>query len=424
MRKGLWLLGSLSLALQCATAQWVQQSSGTSERLVGGVVLDSTIALVIGNRNGILITTDAGESWTNENAAISAVYNWNSISFSSALIGTVVGDQRVVTTIDGGHSWTLRTTPTSQRCLSVLDRGSGYLYLGTDSGWICESGDTGKTWISTKVSQWPIRCIFMYQGVALPGAPIYYAVTSHSLLSKPVYPTTMWNETVLNNFEGLGSEAWSGQFCRGGGAGFIVGVFGDLWAEPAALRRSMGDVNWVGMQLSPLREGTLTGIAAPSPRAVSLCGTGGMIYSSSDSGSHFTLASAPTTHNLNAIFFLNEETGYAVGDSGTILYTQSGLVINREEEGPKIPAEFILEQNYPNPFNPATTISYALRTKVFVNLTIYDELGRTVATLVNEIKPAGKYELTWNAGHAPSGVYFCRLRAGSYVETRKLVLLW
>ena len=104
------------------------------------------------------------------------------------------------------------------------------------------------------------------------------------------------------------------------------------------------------------------------------------------------------------------------------------------EEKKGIPTTFSLEQNYPNPFNPSTAIHFtlpasALRTSasghasLFTTLKVYDLLGQEVATLVNEVKQPGTYTVTWDAIGLSSGVYFCRLQAGKFVDTKKLVLL-
>jgi outer membrane protein assembly factor BamB len=82
-----------------------------------------------------------------------------------------------------------------------------------------------------------------------------------------------------------------------------------------------------------------------------------------------------------------------------------------------------LEQNYPNPFNPSTTIRYEIPELSFVTLKIYDVLGNEVATLVEEEKQTGKYETEFNAVNLPSGIYFYRLQTGSFVETKKMILL-
>ncbi|MBI2619021.1 MAG: T9SS type A sorting domain-containing protein [Ignavibacteriales bacterium] len=88
-----------------------------------------------------------------------------------------------------------------------------------------------------------------------------------------------------------------------------------------------------------------------------------------------------------------------------------------------IPENFALDHNYPNPFNPRTKIRYQISEVSKVRLTIYDVLGREVTTLVNEKLNPGSYEVTWEAAGLPSGIYFYRLRAGEFVETKKMLLL-
>jgi len=87
------------------------------------------------------------------------------------------------------------------------------------------------------------------------------------------------------------------------------------------------------------------------------------------------------------------------------------------------PMTFVIEQNYPNPFNPVTTIKYRIPELSFVTLKVYDVLGKDIATLVNGEKPAGTYDITWNAENFPSGVYFYRLQAGEFIKTKKMLLI-
>ncbi len=82
-----------------------------------------------------------------------------------------------------------------------------------------------------------------------------------------------------------------------------------------------------------------------------------------------------------------------------------------------------MEQNYPNPFNPTTNISYRIPESGFVSLKVYDALGREVAALVNEVKPAGNYLVNFNAAGLASGVYFYRLKAGNFTQNHKMILL-
>jgi hypothetical protein len=87
------------------------------------------------------------------------------------------------------------------------------------------------------------------------------------------------------------------------------------------------------------------------------------------------------------------------------------------------PNKFSLSQNYPNPFNPSTSIQYAISSRQFVSLKVYDVLGKEIATLVNEEKSTGKYNVEFNASSLASGIYYYQLRAGDYVETKKMILL-
>jgi enterochelin esterase family protein len=92
-------------------------------------------------------------------------------------------------------------------------------------------------------------------------------------------------------------------------------------------------------------------------------------------------------------------------------------------ENGDIPSAYILEQNYPNPFNPSTRIVYRVKSREFVELRVYDLLGRELATLVNEVKQPGKYETTFNADGLASGVYLYRLEAGRFIDVKKFILL-
>jgi hypothetical protein len=83
----------------------------------------------------------------------------------------------------------------------------------------------------------------------------------------------------------------------------------------------------------------------------------------------------------------------------------------------------MLEQNYPNPFNPGTTISFSIPSKSYVSLKVFDELGKEVSGLVSEELPAGHYSRQWIARDVSNGIYFYRLQAGAFTETKKLVLL-
>lgn len=87
------------------------------------------------------------------------------------------------------------------------------------------------------------------------------------------------------------------------------------------------------------------------------------------------------------------------------------------------PSEFILGQNYPNPFNPTTTIKFSIPTKSFVTLKVYNILGREAASLVNDVKEAGSYNISFDAKNLSSGIYLYKLEAGKFISTRKMLFL-
>ena len=89
----------------------------------------------------------------------------------------------------------------------------------------------------------------------------------------------------------------------------------------------------------------------------------------------------------------------------------------------ELPQTFELYQNYPNPFNPSTKIKYSIPELSFVTIKIYDILGNEIATLVGQEQPVGYYYVDFYLPSISSGIYFYQLRAGSYVQTKKMIML-
>ena len=138
------------------------------------------------------------------------------------------------------------------------------------------------------------------------------------------------------------------------------------------------------------------------------------------------IVTAVTVNGVSATEITDANTGTAVGDGGTILRTTTGGVVSVEEEPnptSHVPHQFVLGQNFPNPFNPSTTISYQVPTQSHVALMVFDVLGHNVATLVNDVKEPATYRVQFDGSGLASGVYFYRMHAGTYIETKKLLLL-
>jgi len=107
-------------------------------------------------------------------------------------------------------------------------------------------------------------------------------------------------------------------------------------------------------------------------------------------------------------------------DMGAFYYAHSTVGVNNKYD---LPTKFSLSQNYPNPFNPTTTINYSVPKSGHVSLKVYDLLGREATALVNENKSVGNYTVQFNASKLVSGVYFYRMQAGDFVQTKKLLLI-
>lgn len=131
---------------------------------------------------------------------------------------------------------------------------------------------------------------------------------------------------------------------------------------------------------------------------------------------------------------LYPDTSFYIG-STSFIYGGSGITflartyqsdcynVTKGEEGNLLPTEYILYNNFPNPFNPSTTIKYSIPEYTPVKITVYDVLGNDIVTLVNEEKPTGSYKINFNGKRLPSGIYFYRLQAGAFVETKRMMLV-
>ena len=146
-------------------------------------------------------------------------------------------------------------------------------------------------------------------------------------------------------------------------------------------------------------------------------------------GSHNWSSAAETSNNENTLIIHSERIANLYLQEFAARYYEAGgtdsikIIINSLENESEIPSHFSLYQNYPNPFNPVTMIRFTVPSQQKVTLIVYDVLGREVKTLYNDIAPAGINSVEFNAGSLASGVYIYRLQAGSFVASKKLVVL-
>jgi hypothetical protein len=432
------LLMGMIIPFHVMYAQWIQRVSGTKENFTDVVMLDTATVIVVGRNGSILKTTDSGATWRNTapqldcNPALADCFmRWNAVSFCDSLHGIVVGDSITLLTTDGGEQWQFCSLRGSQVFLTAFYRIKNLIYVGDDSGRVYLSIDSGKTWNDTKISNQAILSLFFYASPNMSSMPIYAlspfsaftTITGFNDWKEEYLPITNWGSATRGNDYKWGDPA------------FIVGYDGQLGVMPVILKKTYPDTVWQKYIFIPpmLPEiyffKGLNDITVPTPSIAFACGNLGTVVKTIDSGGSWIPLKTEPKMNLHAIDFFNEHYGITVGDSGTILFTSSGGEIAIDvKEYERVPTKFTLDQNYPNPFNPTTEIRCSVRMYSHMSLRVFDLLGREVALLVNEEKPAGSYSVKWDASALPSGVYFYRLEAVGqnkehFVETKKLVLL-
>lgn len=166
------------------------------------------------------------------------------------------------------------------------------------------------------------------------------------------------------------------------------------------------------------------GLSWPSMMIIKLDELGNTCGGNSSTPPSIMLSGGTTTSPNSVVQTVSTNlTGYSLSTSNHSSASELCLITNLDPVTNQLPASFSLKQNYPNPFNPVTKIEFDIALQSTVVLSVYDQTGRKVKDLVNEFKNPGSYSVSFDASGLTSGVYFYRLSAGEFVETRRLVLL-
>jgi hypothetical protein len=153
-------------------------------------------------------------------------------------------------------------------------------------------------------------------------------------------------------------------------------------------------------------------------------GTFSGLFVTTNNGTSWTsVDSGLTSPHIRSLGASNANLFAGIDGAGVWRRPLSEMTAVIEDKRKEAPFRFVLYQNFPNPFNPVTTISFQLASKSFVSLKVFDESGREMSILLSEELPAGIYSQRWNSAGMASGVYFYRLQADSFIETKKFVLL-
>jgi hypothetical protein len=411
--------------------QWsfATQTSGVTSAITSISAVSNTVAWA-GGLGIYLKTTNGGTTWTNgvvTGASAISFYGVYGVDVNTAYLlgsnGTSGGDSRIYKTTNGGTNWSLQLSLTGNASI-FLD---GFAFWNATNGvafgdpvngsfYVFTTTNGGTNWVQTPSANIPAP--LTGEAGDVPGTPIAVQGTTNvwfGTTAGRVYRSTNvgLNWTVANAPIDA-TYGVQGLVFKDANIGFATsGATTNNYA-----RTFDGGQTWIAATgLSPA--GGTTGISYIPTFPTTLVSAGvGAGYSVNDGGTWTSI----NTSSYNNVSFVSNM-GWFVGNSGLITRATSTVGTPVESVSSK-PKAFSLSQNYPNPFNPATTIQFALPTNARVTLKVYDVIGREVATLLNgDVREAGNHSVSFNASRFASGVYFYRLSAGSFVETKKMLLV-
>jgi photosystem II stability/assembly factor-like uncharacterized protein len=384
-----------------------QISSIFSGFLWDGYAKDKNNVYACGSNETILGTKDGGINWQKyysspENIHLNAITAFNNEIWS-------VGEQgKVVYSTDNGNNWVEKTI--AGKWLSdiiFLSDGTGYIAGSADStGAIFSSTDGGETWNLKK----SFTNLWSVDKIKFSSDNLGWAVGSPQSIMRSTDKGLTW-ETVVDSIFAVSNIAISGD---------------TAWFTyyNKVLRTIDAGKTWESFKVFDYNNVIFSGCDIDFVNSIVgyVSAYDSRIFKSTDGGISWNKEDIPNGLNNFAIDFIDENIGWAFGYPGTILKRDPNYTsVNNHKEF--LPSDFYLNQNYPNPFNPTTIINYSIPKASFVTIKVYDILGREITTLVNEQKSPGNYNVQFNASRFSSGVYFYRMQAGDFVQTKKLVLL-
>jgi photosystem II stability/assembly factor-like uncharacterized protein len=352
-----------------------------------------------GYKGLFLKTTNGGRTWFTYGVLPSNVYylmgmkfiNFNTGFVSASLEYYAGGKNGVLKTTNGGLSWNILYSIDTSDINNVFTPDGNNVFVtgwkrfgyNTFDGIILRSSNGGSSWTIQRFSD----CGAFYD-VYFPNASTGFALTDDTDITALIYKTTNYgvNWTRLP-FQSPMAVYNKIEFVNGSGKGIAIG-----------------------------------NIVSPQSQFDKL-----LISRTTNYGSNWTSFMIPDTeHILYSSSLIDANNWFIAGgtyNDGIIYKSTNGGAIGIQPISSEIPNQFSLYQNFPNPFNPTTKIKFQIAKSGDVKLVIFDVLGREAATLVNENLNPGTYEVTWDAGRYPSGVYFYRLITQDYSETKKMVFL-
>ncbi len=387
-------------------AQWVQ-TNGTGQAYiecfasVGGDLFAGSYG------GGLFESTDGGANWTQVNSNWGTGI-WNGYVYSLAVSSTqfVAGtDVGVFRSSDTGANWTLTNTGVQPAIVLALAAVGSNVFAGTYGSGVYVANDSGFNWSSagSGIGNGDINT-FLVLGTEIlagTGAGVYISADDGATWNKAGSMGAIV-QTIAAKINGTGeTRLFAGTLNNG------------------VYLSTDGGSDWTQTTLSDIGVFSL----AVSGSDV-FAGTANGVFLSSDDGTSWRQVNTGLADTSVQSLFVSGATLFAGTYEAGIWKRPLSEMITAVKSAPgDYPKGFALSQNYPNPFNPSTVITYELPVRSDVTLKVYDVLGREVRILVNGNQNAGEHSVTFDGSNLPSGVYFYRIRAGTYFETRKLTIL-
>ena len=382
---------------------WVGQAVGTGG-LYAVCFTDSNNGTAVQATDYIRRTTDGGTVWWVQGRSSLFTYSLFSVSFFDAYRGITVGNHgTILSTVDRGFRWTEEESGTTQTLLGVSFKHPYKAVAVGENGTILRR-DSLRHWI-------PVRHLpqATLRAVSMASADTGFVVGG--LILRTTDAGATWTQQLGGTWRFLRAVCFTDV-----NTGTAVGDSGVI------LRTTNGGATWSN-QFSGTTE-ILDGVSFSDTNYGTVVGTNGTILRTTDGGATWASQKIRTLLCFYGVSFPGRNIGAIVGPFGAMLRPADILESADERKTMAgMPKETLLEQNYPNPFNPRTTIKFELPRASQVHLSVFDILGREVSVLVNEKRDAGVHEVKFNGSGLASGMYFYRLQAGDFVQTRKFCLI-
>jgi len=394
MKKIIYILSFLIISFSASVnAQWVQVWNGMGQTKTITSTLWSGSFLLAGlEYDGIYKSTNEGLTWEVTSITDKTVWDFSSFGanyYASTWNGIYISNN--------GTTWT--SFGLSNKTVYETAFNNNYAFAGTQYDGVYYSSNNGVNWTQSFLNNKSIWSLAVNGNLVIAGTSgygIYYSTDNGYI----------WNQSHINNL--------TVERIKFDGTAIYAGTSNGIY------KSTNNGVNWVQFGLS----GKNINDILISSQYIYAATSGYGIYVSTKQGITWNLINEGLpSGNIypNSLTFTNNYIVTGLSSKSTWRRPKSEVGINQISD--KIPTQFSLKQNFPNPFNPVTTIKFDVIKSENIKIVVVDALGRDIETLVNEQLSPGSYETTWNARNYSSGIYFYRLQAGDFTETKRMIFL-